>query len=154
MANLNALPLDFVCRQKLHGQNLNLFLLEQLPIIPPAAYARRFGAKTAEQIVRDDVLHLTYVSHDMAAFARDQGFAGPPFAWDEEDRLRRRARLDAVFFHLYGLDRDDAAYVLSTFPIVRREEEARFAGRFRSRDLILGYMAALDAGRPDAEVAG
>jgi len=73
----------------------------------------------------------------MAGFARDQGYGGPPFRWDEEDRLRRRARLDALFFHLYGLDREEADYVLGTFPIVRREEEARW-GRFRSRELILG----------------
>jgi hypothetical protein len=52
-----------------------------------------------------DVLHLTYTAHEMAPFARDQGYDGPPFRWDEEDRLRRRARLDAVFFQLYGLDR-------------------------------------------------
>ena len=98
---------------------------------------------------------MSYTAHDMASFARDQGYDGPPFQWDEEDRLRRRrARLDALFFHLYGLDRDAADYVLGTFPIVKREEEQRWGGRFRSRDLILGYMAALAAGAPDAEVAG
>jgi hypothetical protein len=43
--------------------------------------------------------------------------------------------------------------VLGTFPIVKREEEERWS-RFRSRDLILGYMAALAAGAPDAAVAG
>jgi hypothetical protein len=43
--------------------------------------------------------------------------------------------------------------VLGTFPIVRRGEEGRW-GRFRSRDLIFGYMAALAAGAPDAAVAG
>ena len=32
-ANLNAFSLDFVARQKLQGQNLNLFILEQLPVI-------------------------------------------------------------------------------------------------------------------------
>jgi hypothetical protein len=89
----------------------------------------------------------------MAAFARGQGYDGPPFRWDEEDRLRRRARLDALFFHLYGLDLAAADFVLGTFPIVKREEEERW-GRFRSRDLTLGYMAALAAGAPDAEVAG
>ena len=99
------------------------------------------------------MLHLTYTAHDLAAFARDQDYEGPPFRWDEEDRLRRRARLDALFFHLYGLDREAADYVLGTFPIVRRKEEERW-GRFRSRDLILGYMAALAAGAPDADVAG
>jgi hypothetical protein len=153
LGNLNSVALDFVARQKVQGQHLNFYIVEQFPLIPPESFARRFGTKSAEQIVRDDVLHLTYVSHDMAAFARDQGYDGPPFPWDEEDRLRRRARLDALFFHLYGLDRDEADYILGIFPIVRREEEARW-GRFRSRDLILGTMAALAAGSPDADVAG
>jgi hypothetical protein len=82
----------------------------------------------------------------MTAFARDQGYEGAPFAWQDDDRLRRRARLDAIFFHLYGLERDAVQYVLWTFPIVQREEEERYNGRFRSRELILGYMAALAAG--------
>jgi hypothetical protein len=123
-------------------------------VIPLDTYSHRFGPRTAEDIIREDVLHLTYTAYDMEPFARDQGYQGAPFAWDEEDRLRRRARLDAVFFHLYGLDRDEAGYVLSTFPIVKREEEQRYNGRFRSRDLILGYMAALAAGAPDANVSG
>jgi len=82
-----------------------------------------------------------------------RGHTGPPFAWDEEARLHLRARLDALFFLLYGRDRDAARYILSTFPIVREEEEARYQGRFRSRDLILGYMAAFAAGDPSARVA-
>jgi hypothetical protein len=152
LANLNAIALDYVVRQKMQATTLNLYIVEQLPFVPGENFARRFGAKTAEEIIREDVLRLTYTAHDMKGFAADLGHAGPPFAWDEEDRLRRRARLDALFFHLYGLDRDDAEYVLSTFPIVAREETGRF-GRFRSRDLILGFMAALAAGKPDAEIA-
>ena len=34
LANLNAIVLDFVARQKIHGQNLNLFIVEQLPVVP------------------------------------------------------------------------------------------------------------------------
>jgi hypothetical protein len=153
-ANLASIVLDYIARQKVHGTSINRYIFEQLPVVPPGAFTRPFGPRTAEDIIREDVLHLTYTAHDMEPFARDQGYDGPPFQWDEEDRLRRRARLDAVFFHLYGLDRDEAGYVLSTFPIVKREEEARFQGRFRSRDLILAYMAALAAGAPDANVAG
>lgn len=41
-----------------------------------------------------------------------------PFVWDEEDH--RRAKLDALFFNLYGLEEGDAAYVLSASPIVQR----------------------------------
>ena len=61
-------------------------------------------------------------------------------------RRHLRARLDALYFHLYGLDRADADYVLDTFPIVRREDEAKFDGRYRTRELILAYMNALAAG--------
>ncbi len=154
LANFNSVALDYVARLKLQGNHLTLYIVEQLPVVPPAAFARAFGPRTAEDIIREDVLHLTYTAHDMKPFAVDQGYDGPPFSWDDEDRLRRRARLDAVFFRLYGLSRPEAEYVLSTFPIVRREEEQRYQGRFRSRDLILRYMAALEAGAPDALVVG
>ena len=122
-ANLNAFALDFVTRQKVQGQNLNWFIVEQLPFIAPADYDRSFGATTARALVRDHVLRLTYTAHDMAPLARDLGHDGPPFPWDDEERHHLRARLDALYFHLYGLSRDDAGYVLDTFPIVRREDE-------------------------------
>ena len=61
-------------------------------------------------------------------------------------------RLDALYFILYGLSREDAAYVLETFPIVRREDEAAF-GSFRTRDLVLAYMNALAAGDTGTVVA-
>ena len=98
------------------------------------------------------MLLLTYTAHDMAPFARDLGYEGPPFIWNEEERRHLRARLDALYFHLYGLNRDDAGYVLDTFPIVRREDKAAF-GRYRTRDLILAYMSALAAGDTETEVA-
>ena len=151
-ANLNAFAFDFVTRQKVQGQNLNLFVVEQLPIIAGDTYACRFGDKTAEQLVRDHMLRLTYTAHDLAPFARDLGYDGPPFTWNEEERRHLRTRLDALYFHLYGITRDDAAYILSTFPIVRREDEARF-GTSRTRDLILAYMNALSAGDTDTIVA-
>ena len=86
-------------------------------------------------------------------FTRDLGYGGPPFIWDEEERRHLRARLDALYFRLYGLDRTDAAYVLDTFPIVRREDEAQFDGRYRTKDLILAYMNAPAAGDTGSIVA-
>ena len=141
------------CGRKIQGQNLNWFIVEQLPVVPPDRYeAVRFGPKTAGQIVREAVLELTYTAQDMAPFARALGYHGPPFIWDEEQRRHLRARLDALYFHLYGLTRQDASYVLDTFPIVRREDEAEF-GRYRTRDLILAYMNALAAGDATTVVA-
>lgn len=159
-ANFNAIPFDYVTRQKVQGQTLNLFILEQLPVVPPERFETvRFGSKSAGEIVRDAVLELTYTAHDMAPFARDMGHVGPdgtvrpPFIWDEERRLKLRAKLDALFFHLYGItDRDDVRYIYSTFPIVERQEAQAYGGRYRSRDLCLAYMSALTAGDPDVEI--
>ena len=159
-ANFNAIILDFVARQKVQGQTLNLFIVEQLPVVPPDRYeAVRFGPKTAGEIVREAVLELTYTAHDMEPFARDMGYvdkAGkvkPPFAWDEPRRLHLRAKLDALFFHLYGVtDRDDIRYIYSTFPIVEREEKAAYGGVYHSCELCLAWVNALAAGESDVEI--
>ena len=145
LANLNSLPLDYVVRQKIQGTAMNWYIVEQLPVIAPDDYDRRFGDKTAREIVREHVLKLTYTAHDMEPFARDLGYEGPPFVWNDEDRRHLRARLDALYFHLYGLSREDAAYVMDTFPIVRREDEKRF-GKYRTKEMVLAYMNALSAG--------
>ena len=160
LANLGVTILDFVVRQKAQSTHLNWYIVEQLPVVPPDRYeAVHFGRKTAAEIVREAVLELTYTAHDMAPFARDLGYVNkagkvkPPFTWDEARRLHLRAKLDAVFFHLYGVtDRDDIRYIYSTFPIVEREEKAAYGGMYRSRDLCLAWMNALAAGNPDAEV--
>ena len=159
-ANLNSTILNYVARQKVQGQTLNLFIVEQLPVVPPDRYETiRFGLKSAGEIVREAVLELTYTSHDMAPFARDMGYideAGevrPPFPWDMARRLQLRAKLDAVFFYLYGVtNRDDIRYIYSTFPIVEREEMAAHGGVYRSCKLCLAYMNALASGNPDAQV--
>ncbi len=151
-ANLNAMAFDFATRQKIQGQTLNLFIVEQLPVIAPDDYDTRFGDKTAREIVRDHVLKLTYTARDMKPFARDLGYEGEPFTWNDEDRRHLRARLDALYFHLYGLSRDDAAYVMDTFPIVRREDEKNF-GAYRTKQMTLAYINALSAGDTEIRVA-
>ena len=158
-ANLNATVFDFATRQKVQGQTLNLFILEQLPVVPFERYrAVKFGPKTAAEIVREIVLELTYTAHDMAPFARAMGHQDgrgevlPPFRWDADRRLHLRSKLDALYFHLYGVtDRDDIRYIYSTFPIVQRDEKAAY-GAYRSRDLCLAWTSALATGHPDAEI--
>ena len=152
LANLNSFCFDYVARQKVQATHLMWYIVEQLPVIAPADYDRSFGATTARDLVRDHVLRLTYTAHDMAPFARDLGYDGEPFIWDEEERRHLRARLDALYFHLYGLSRDAAEYVLDTFPIVRREDEAA-CGTYRTRDMTLAYMNALAAGDTETRVA-
>ena len=158
-ANFNSMVFDFVTRQKIQGQTLNLFIVEQLPVVPPEFYgAVYFGNKSAAEIIREAVLELTYTANDMAPFARDMGYVDaegkvrPPFAWHDGRRLVLRAKLDAIYFHLYGItDREDVRYIYSTFPIVERHESATYSG-YHSRDLCLAWMNALAAGDPDAGI--
>ena len=76
---------------------------------------------------------------------------GPPFVWNTEDRRHLRARLDALYFHLYGLSREDVGYVMDTFPIVRDNDEEEF-GRYRTQEMVLAYMNALEAGDADVRL--
>ena len=151
LANFNGFGFDYITRQKVQGTNVMWYIMEQLPVIARDAYDRHFGNKTAGELVRDHVLRLTFTSDDMFPFARDLGYTGLPFVWDAEERRHLRARLDALYFHLYGLSRDDAGYILDTFPIVRRQDEKEF-GSYRTKELILAYMNALAAGDTETVV--
>ncbi len=152
LANFNSLAFDYVARQKVQGTHLTWYSVEQLPVIAPTDYDRAFGTTTARDLIRHHVLRLTYTAHDMAPFARDLGYDGPPFIWNEEERRHLRARLDALYFHLYGLSRQDAAYILDTFPIVRRHDKAAF-GTYRTKEMVLAYYNALNAGDSETDVA-
>ena len=74
--------------------------------------------------------------------ARECGYTGEPFTWDTDRRFLLRAELDAAFFHLYGIGRDDVDYILDTFPIVRRKDEAAH-GEYRTKRVILEIYDAL-----------
>jgi hypothetical protein len=69
-------------------------------------------------------------------------FPYSPFKWDPERRGKIRAQLDALFAHLYGLEKNDLDYLFDTFPIVREEDEQEY-GEFRTKRLTLQYFDQL-----------
>lgn len=152
LANFNSFGFDFIARQKVQGTHLNWYIVEQLPFIPEDDYNRIIGPTPAGELIRSEVLRLTYSANDMASFAQDMGYDGPPFVWDEQERRHARARIDALYFLLYGIEVDEADYVLDTFPIVQRDDEREF-GRFLTRELVLGYMRAFAAGDTETRIA-
>ncbi len=152
LAVLNSFAFDFVARQKVQGQHINLYILEQIAVPAPSVFETVVGGTRLADFVRDRVLRLTYTSHDLGGFARDLAYQGEPFAWDEEERLHLRCQLDALLFRLYSLDLGAADYVFSTFPIVKRNDEEQF-GRYRTRDLVLAYMRAQETGDLAARIA-
>lgn len=144
-ANLVSFALDYCARQKVGGASLKYFTMRQLPVLPPKTYASD-AAWSAGTRVRDwvlsRVLELTYTAWDLDSFAKDVGYDGPPFRWDPERRFLLRAELDAAFFHLYGISREDAAYILDTFPIVQKHDE-KAHGEYRTKRVILDVYDAM-----------
>ncbi len=139
IANLSSYALDFLTRQKIGGVNLTFFIVQQLPCLPPSVAEKPADWSRGESVgdwVGARALELTFTAWDIGAFARDLGYDGPPFRWDEERRFFIRCELDAAFFHLYGISRDDADYIMETFPIVKRKDEERF-GEYRTKRVIL-----------------
>lgn len=121
---------DYTARQGIGGTSLSFFIMKQLPAPTPTQLSSH-----APYIVRR-VIELAYATNDMRSLAAHIGETGPPFRWNQERRQRIRAELDALFFHLYGISREDVDYILDTFPIIRRKDETAH-GTYRTKELIL-----------------
>ncbi|GIW08697.1 MAG: hypothetical protein KatS3mg060_3502 [Dehalococcoidia bacterium] len=118
LASLSSFTFDFTVRPKVGGTNLNFFLVKQFPVLPPSAYTERDLA-----FIVPRVLELVYTAWDLQPFARDLGYSGPPFPWNEERRALLRAELDAYYARLYGLTRKQLRYILDPHDLTDRELE-------------------------------
>jgi hypothetical protein len=137
---------EFVC-----GSNLSYYFVEQLPVLPPAAYAENDFT-----FIVPRVLELIYTSQALAPFAHDLGYNGPPFTWDEDWRALLRAELDAWYARAYGLTRDELRYILDpadvmgpdcpseTFRVLKNNEKARY-GEYRTARLVLAAWDVQEA---------
>jgi hypothetical protein len=123
------------------------------------------GKITLADWIRPRVLELVYTSHALLPFALDTVHPpGPnqlkqvrayweihfpgrfppeapypaPFPYDPERRFTLRCELDAAYFHLYGIDRQEVEYILETFPIVKNHD-LKNHGRYRTKETILEY---------------
>jgi len=97
---------------------------------PSCAPIDNYGPAHEQEIrrrLRDEAKNLTPEwgphcgVHDRLADRRDTG-----------DRAQLRAEIDAYVAHLYGLSRDDFAYILDTFPVLKKKEMKAF-GEFMSK---------------------
>jgi hypothetical protein len=173
LGSLNSFAMDYVARQKMGGPNMTVGIMCQLPSLPVASYDEAKLWLGGSWHLRDwllpRVLELTYTAWDLAPFAKECGWSGPPFRFDNERRYLLRCELDAAFFHLYlpaektgdwergaretaedlailkgsfPTPRDAAAYIMDTFPIVRRADEA-VHGEYRTKRVILNIYDAM-----------
>lgn len=116
---------DYVARQKVGGTHMTYGYLMQLatgiPGTPPP-----WPGSTSEWFMS----RATYLQS--------------PGSWVFDDRAKVRAELDAAYFHLFAIPRDDVGYIMDTFPIVKRKDEAAF-GCYRTKELILEIYDAMQA---------
>jgi len=79
------------------------------------------------------------------------GYETSRLVWDSARRFLIRCELDAAYFHLYGIERDDVDYIMETFPVVRQRDERNY-GEFRTKRVILEVYDAMGeairTGRP------
>ncbi len=130
-AAMNSFVFDYIARQKATGGNLSFYVLKQLPF-PTLAQIDA----TILEFVAQRVLELTFNADDLQPFAEQCGYAGPAFRWDKDRRMAIRAELDAAFLWLYGIERNDAGYILDCFDVIRRRDETEF-GEYRTKRLVL-----------------
>ena len=122
---------------------MNYHYVKQFPVLPPEAYS-----PADVDYISSRVLELSYTSESMRPWAEDMGYKGDPSPWDSDRRSILRAELDARIARLYGLTREELAYILDptsffgadcptqTFPGLRRKEEKLY-GEYRTRRLVL-----------------
>ncbi len=126
LANFNSFVYDYVARNKIGNVNLNYFIIEQLPTLPPHRYAERCpwdGRCTLQKWISERVLKLSCTAIDMLPLAEAADFTGGDAEagrlnhWKAQERAGLLAQLDAAYLHLYDLSRKDAEYLLGTFKI-------------------------------------
>jgi hypothetical protein len=124
---------DFVARQKVGGTHMTYSYLEQLAT-PPPDFTPVWKGANSDWFVRRAV------------------YLQSPEAWtDNSPRSTVKAELDAAMFQIYGVPRDDVEYIMDTFPIVKRKDEAAH-GEYRTKRIILdiydAMQRAIDSGVP------
>ncbi|MFI1438840.1 Eco57I restriction-modification methylase domain-containing protein [Streptomyces fructofermentans] len=129
-ATWSSFVFDYAARQSVGGTAMSYFIVKQLPVATPTQLSIH------APFITPRILELAYTATDMEGLATHLGDTGTPFCWNQGRRQWIRAELDALFFHLYGVSREDADYILDTFPIVRRKDEAKY-GTYRTKELIL-----------------
>ena len=148
LANMNSLITDYCIRLKVPGAHVCMFILKQIPILPPDSYSE-------EEIdfIASRVANLTR-THESINKVWLTDYPEYPFG-TAESRLEIRAELDALYAKKYGLNRADLEFVLDpseaespdypseTFQVLKNKELKRY-GEFRTRRLVLEAFDKLE----------
>ena len=118
---MNSFVLDYLVRQKMSFNiNFNYFL--ELPVPEPGKDGKYF-----EQIVKKTA-QLVATTPEFDQLKKEIGI--PAGLKDENDRLLARAQLDVAVAKLYGITKEEIAYILEKFPLVDQKLKEMVLGEY------------------------
>ncbi|PIE53431.1 hypothetical protein CSA37_01485 [Candidatus Fermentibacteria bacterium] len=140
LANASTYIFDYLVRQKITGIHLTYNILKQIPIVAKEIYYQSLIYNNYKyccmDLILERVLRLVYNTYELKSFAEDCGYYGSPFQYDEKQRIDDMAFLDAAFFQLHDISREEVVFIMAKFPARRRKEQKRY-GRYLSLECIL-----------------
>ena len=147
---LNSFVFDFTTRMKMSENLLKSTLWEIAAPTPDDMQTMFQGAKFSDFCLPRS-LELSFVTHALSGIAENLGVPVSPFKWDEDRRFLLRCELDAAYFHLYEIIREDVDYIMDTFPILKRRDEEKY-GEYKTKRVILEIYdemtEAMQTGKP------
>jgi hypothetical protein len=132
---------DYIVRQKIGGTHLNAFILKQLPApslkdLNLCIVVKNGCTENMEKYLKNRIIKLIWTSNSLNAFANEAGFTNGPYIWDERERFRLRIEVDAAIAKIYGLTKEDFAYIIDTFRILR-DKDVSAHGSFVTKEELL-----------------
>jgi hypothetical protein len=124
VAVMNSFVFDFALRAKLVGQNLNYFVISEIPLIRPSLITPSLMVTVAKL----SLTHLSFAPTWYRLSQRSQLYKIPPTSWaiTRHERLRLRSMIDAIIATLYHLTREQLAWILkdSDHPVSKITQSA------------------------------
>lgn len=125
---LNSFSLDYIARNKITN-HLNHFYVYELPL-PRYSKGNPFFREIAERAAK-----LICTTPEFDDLAKEVGLGSHKYGvTDESERQRMKNEIDAYVAKIYGLTRTELEHILSSFPIVQRENP----------EIIIGVLEAFD----------
>ena len=110
---MNSFVVDYFLRQKVSA-NVNMFYFLQTPV------PRLSSGKEFDFVVKK-VAQLVCTTGEFSELKKDIGIEHA--LTNENDRALARAQLDAAVAKIYGLTKDELAFVLQHFPNVEQKQK-------------------------------
>jgi hypothetical protein len=103
-----------------------------------------------EESLSDFLIHksleLCWTSNELDPLGNELEPDGTPYDWSQERRQIIKAKIDAAIAQLYGLSRDDFAYILDRFDILKKREKEEY-GHYRRKEECLHEFDSLNVYR-------